>query len=75
MTTIVAMNTEELKEQLLKAVQAAVKTYPSQSEAARSWYIPQSKVNEIMHGKALVSVQYLLELCFRNGLVVKVELI
>lgn len=74
-TSFVAMTHEELKDCLTTAVQDRIKAHESQAAAARAWQVPQSTVNEIANGKDRFTAQYLIEMLFRDGLVVKVELL
>lgn len=67
------MSHEELKDCLMTEVQNRIKAHDSQAAAARAWNVPQSTVNEIANGKDRWTVQYLVELLFRDGLVLKVE--
>jgi len=73
MTHVIAMTSEELKAELMKAVQDRISAKESQSAAAREWGVPQSTVNEIARGKDRWSVGFLLDLMMRDGLVVQVE--
>lgn len=75
MDVIIATTSEELKNCLMDSVQHRINCKDSQSAAAREWGIPQSTVNEIAKGKDKFTVQYLIELLMRDGLVVKMELI
>ena len=73
MSTVIAMTSDELKAELMTAVQDRISAKESQSAAAREWGVPQSTVNEIARGKDRWSVGFLLDLMMRDGLVVKVE--
>jgi predicted XRE-type DNA-binding protein len=71
MDHFIAMTSEELRHNLMTAVQKRILAHESQSAAARAWGVPQSVVNEIANNNERCSSQYLMDLLMKDGAAIK----
>lgn len=72
MDHFIAMTPEELKANLVEAVQRRIKRHKSQSAAARAWGVPQPTVNWIANGKVeRFSAIYMTRLLMLDGAAIK----